>query len=99
MTKVAGTQPAENTEEVTQNVRYLKTPMPGVHCAFQGCFKSKNIKTQAKPNTLLSNTHPDKVKLTLTNGRMKCSQLKKDITRMKSEIKLSEFPLSSDLMR
>ena len=58
---------------------------------------AKNIKTPAKPNAPLSNTHPDKVKLALINERIKCSQLEKDIARMKSEIKLSGITRSPDL--
>ena len=58
---------------------------------------AKNIKTPAKPNAPLSNTHPEKVKLGLINERIKCLQLEKDIARMKSEIKLSGIPLSPDL--
>ena len=58
----------------------------------------KNIKTPAKPNAPLLNTHPEKVKLALINKTMKCSQPEKDITRMKSEIILPTFSLSSDLM-
>ena len=58
---------------------------------------AKNIKTPAKPNTPLSNTHPEKVKLALNNERIKCSQLEKDIARMKSETKLSGITLSPDL--
>ena len=58
---------------------------------------AKNIKTPAKPNAPLSNTHPEKVKLGLINERIKCSQLEKDIAQMKSEIKLSGITLSPDL--
>ena len=58
---------------------------------------AKNIKTTAKPNAPLSNTHPEKVKLALINERIKCSQFEKDIARMKSEIKLSGITLSPDL--
>ena len=60
-------------------------------------YFAKNIKTPAKPNAPLSNTHPEKVKLGLINERIKCLQLEKDIARMKSEIKLSGIPLSPDL--
>ena len=49
---------------------------------------TKNIKTPAKPNVPLSDTHPEKVKLALINERIKCWQLEKDKARMKSEIKL-----------
>ena len=58
---------------------------------------AKNIKTPAKPNAPLSNTHPEKVKLGLLNERIKCLQLEKDIAQMKSEIKLSGITLSPDL--
>ena len=58
---------------------------------------AKKIKTPAKPNAPLSNKHPEKVKLGLINERIKCLKLKKDIARMKSEIKLSGIPLSPDL--
>ena len=58
---------------------------------------AKNIKTPAKPNVPLSDTHPEKVKLALINERIKCSQLEKDIARMKSETKLSGITLSPDL--
>ena len=58
---------------------------------------AKNIKTPVKPNPTLSNTHPEKVKLASINERIKCSQLERDIARMKSEIKLSGIILSSDL--
>ena len=58
---------------------------------------AKNIKTPAKPHTLLSNTHPEKVKLALINERIKFSQLEKDIAGMKSEIKLPGITLSPDL--
>ena len=60
------------------------------------CFP-KNIKTPAKPNAPLSNKHLEKVKLALINERIQCSQLEKDIARMKSEIKLSGITLSPDL--
>ena len=43
------------------------------------------------------NTHPENVKLALTNERIKCSQLEKDIARMKSEIKLSRITLLPNL--
>ena len=58
---------------------------------------AKNIKTPAKPNAPLSNTHPEKVKLGLINERIKCSQLEKDIAQMKSEIKLSGITSPPDL--
>ena len=57
---------------------------------------AKNIKTLAKPNAPLSNTHPEKVKLALINERIKCSQLEKDLARMKSEIKSSGCRLPPD---
>ena len=46
---------------------------------------AKNIKTSAKPNAAMSNTHPEKVKLASIN-EIKCSQLEKEIALMKSEI-------------
>ena len=58
---------------------------------------AKNVKTPAKPNAPLSNTHPEKVKLALTHERITCSQLEKDIAQTKSEIKLSGITLSPDL--
>ena len=58
---------------------------------------AKNFKTPAKSNSPLSNTHQEMMNLALINERIKCSQLEKDIARMKSEIKISGITLLPDL--
>ena len=57
----------------------------------------KNINKPAHLDAPLSNTHPNRVKLALKEGRVKSSKLLAEIERMKKEIKTNGINLDQDL--
>ena len=61
--------------------------------------KSRNINVPAKLNAPLSQTHPNRLKLTIQQQRMKCSQLEEEINKMRKEIATSGVKLNSELSK
>ncbi len=59
--------------------------------------KSRQINTPAKLNTSITVTHPNRVKLALQAQRLKCSQLEKEIARMRLDIQSAGVHVPSDL--
>ena len=63
-------------------------------------FKKQNINESrpCKPNAPLSKTNPNKMRLAIMQGRLKCcAQLDKDLTRMKNEIKVPGVSVSGEV--
>eukprot|EP00794_Sanderia_malayensis_P014619 gene14619-16134_t len=59
--------------------------------------KSHQINTPAKLNAPITVSHPNRVKLALQAQRLKCSQLEKEIARMKLDIQSAGVHVPSDL--
>ena len=62
-------------------------------------FKKQNINENrpCKPNAPLSKTNPNRIRLALMQERLECTQLEKDLTRMKNEIKVSGVSVSGKI--
>ena len=59
--------------------------------------KNKNICNPAKLKAPVSVTHPSRLKLTLQHQRLKCSQLEKEIGRMREAISSSSVSVDLQL--
>ena len=59
--------------------------------------KSKNLCNPAKPKAPVSATHPNRLKLTLQQQRLKCGQLQKEIEEMRLAINSSGISVDSQL--
>ena len=59
--------------------------------------KKKRLQTPAKTKAPVSKTTPERLKLTLQDQRLKCSQLESELEMLRTELKEKSIPVSDEL--